>query len=34
MAMKRVREEYEDISNNPILNICATFGLINPSNIM
>ena len=34
MAMKRVKQEFDDISNNPILNICATVGLINPSNIM
>ena len=29
----RIKQEFMDISNNPILNICATVGLPNPSNI-
>ena len=33
-AMKRIKAEYDDLSNNPIVNISATFGLINQSNIM
>ena len=34
MAMKRVREEFQDIHNNPILNIGAQVGLPDPTNIM
>ena len=33
-AMKRVREEFQDISNSPILNIGAQVGLPDPTNIM
>ena len=33
-AMQAVRREFQDISNNPILNIGAQVGLINPNNIM
>ena len=34
MAMQQVKKEYLDISNNPILNICAQVGLPDPTNIM
>ena len=34
IAMKQVQREYQDIYNNPILNIGAQVGLPNPSNIM
>ena len=34
MAMQAVKREFQDISNNPILNIGAQVGLINPNNIM
>ncbi len=33
-AMKRVEEEFKDLSNNPILNIGAQVGLPNEDNIM
>ena len=33
-AMQQVRKEFQDIQNNPILNIGATVGLPNPTNIM
>ena len=32
-SFERIKQEFMDISNNPILNICATVGLPNPSNI-
>ena len=34
MAMKKVKEEFQDIYNNPILNIGAQVGLPDPTNIM
>ena len=32
-AMKRIKEEYTDLNDNPISNIGATIGLVDPENI-
>ena len=32
-SFSRIKHEFEDLNKNPILNICATVGLVNPSNM-
>ena len=32
-SFSRIKQEFEDLNKNPILNICATVGLENPNNI-
>ena len=33
IAMKRLKEEYKQLNNNPIANIGVTVGLVNEDNI-